>query len=225
MKRKLLALLVTVVVWITGCTSIDGVPAPMSFPAQTQYKLKAVAHWQLIAKDLAAQIKLGLEANGQIEQPIYVQIPAKASAFESNFLPLLRSELLKQNLKVNAQESGAATMKLLVDNVRHTPTYRAGTLTILGGGLLALRDASIHNARFTNAGGAMAAIAADLAMSHHQAPPELELVLTLSLQDETRYIASLTQIYYLSSDDKQLYELAPLAPPIGRIFEVTGASK
>ena len=106
-------------------------------------------------------------------------------------------------------------------------TYRTGTLTFLGGSLLVIRDIITHDSTIlTNAGGALAAISADMAMTHLRPPPDLEMVLAVSVQKDGQYLASNTQIYYLLSEDQYMYQNPPIPPtpaPSSRGFSVKGA--
>lgn len=211
---------------MTACVSTDGVSVPVSFPAANQYKLKSAAHWQLIAEDVAAQTKQALLAQDQLQAPIYLEEPAQATPFEKNLLPMLRAGLLSQGLKVSTKYQEAALLKVQVNKVSHVATYRSGTLTLLGGGLLVLRDILEHDSTIlTNAGGALAAIAADVAVTRYRPPPELELVLSVSVQKDGRYLATSNQIYYLLSEDLAMYQNPPPPVPTGRDFPVKGAGE
>jgi hypothetical protein len=86
-----------------------------------------------------------------------------------------------------------------------------------------LRDIIAHESTIlTNAGGALAAISADMAMTHLRPPPDLELVLAVSVQKDTQVLASTTQIYYLLSENPYIYKHPPLAAPTSRDFQVKG---
>lgn len=211
---------------MTACVSTDGVSIPVSFPAASQYKLKSAAHWQLIAEDVAAQVKQSLMAQDKLQTPIFLEEPAQPTAFEKSLLPMLRAGLLSQGIKVSSVPQDAALLKIQVNKVSHVASYRAGTLTLLGGGLLVLRDIVEHNSTIlTNAGGALAAITADVAMTRYRPPPELELVLSVSVQKDGRYLASSNQVYYLLSEDLTMYQNPPpLPPPVptSRDFPVKG---
>lgn len=219
-------LVVSMAVSLTACVSTDGVSVAVSFPAASQYKLKSAAHWQLIAEDVAGQMKQSLMTQDPLQAAIYLEEPAQPTAFEKSWLPMLRAGLLSQGLKVSARPQDAAVLKVQVSKVSHVASYRAGTLTLLGGGLLVLRDIVEHNSTIlTNAGGALAAIAADVAMTRHRPPPELELILSVSVQKEGRYLATSNQIYYLLSEDLNMYQNLPPPsppPPTSRDFSVKG---
>jgi hypothetical protein len=100
------------------------------------------------------------------------------------------------------------------------PGYKAGTLTILGGGLLVLRQIVQQNSSvLINAGGALAAITADAAMTRKSETPDLELILSVSVQKEGQYLATNNQVYYLFSKDLDVYQNLP---PNSRTFPVKG---
>ena len=221
LKRKAFwALFICIAFLLTGCVSTDGVSLPINFPAGSQYKLKSAAHWQLIAEDVAVQMKRALMAQDQLQTPIYLEEPAEPTPFERSLVPMLREGLLSQGLKVTARLQDAAALKVQVSKVSHVESYRAGTLTLLGGGLLVLRDAVVHNSNMSiNAGGALAAVMADVAMTHYRPSPELELILSVNLQKEGQYLATSNQIYYLFSKDLDVYHHFP-SP--SRIFPVKG---
>ena len=52
-----LSLLLLIVLAIFGCAQA---PMSSSFPITTQQKLQSVSHWNIIADDIAEQIKIGL---------------------------------------------------------------------------------------------------------------------------------------------------------------------
>jgi hypothetical protein len=74
----------------------------------------------------------------------------------------------------------------------------------------------------TNAGGALAALSADMAMTHLRPPPDLEMVLAVSVQKDSQFLAATTQIYYLLSEDQYMYQNPPVAAPTSRGFPVKG---
>jgi hypothetical protein len=209
---------------LSGCVSTNGVSTPVSFPSAPQYMPKSAAHWKLMADDVTSQIQQSLTAQDQRQTPIYLEPPLQSTPFEQNFLPMLRASLLSQGLIVHTQPQQAATLKVQVNQVSHVATYRAGTLSLLGGGLLVLRDILTHDSIHLNKVGAVAvAVAADIAMTNHRPPPELELILSISLHKDHRFLTSTTQIYYLQSEDQLIYQLPPAQKPTGRTFTVMGS--
>ena len=220
MKYINFTLLFFTVLSVMGCVSTNGVSVPISFPAASQYKIKSAAHWQLIAEDVAGQMKQSLKTQNHLQATIYIEEPTNPTAFERSLLPMLRAGLLSQGLKVSARSQDAAVLKVQVSKVSHFEGYRPGTLTLLGGGLLVLREIVNQNSTvLINAGGAFAAITADAAMTRNSSKPDLELILSISVQKEGQYLAASNQVYYLFSEDLNMYQNLP---PTGRIFPVIG---
>lgn len=159
-------------------------------------------------------------AQNHLQAAIYLEEPAQPTAFERSLLPMLRAGLLSQGLKVSVRSQDAAVLKVQVSKVSHVASYRPGTLTLLGGGLLVLREIVQHHSPvLINAGGALAAITADVAMTRNNTPPDLELILSVSVQKEGQYLTTSNQVYYLFSQDLDMYQNLP---PTGRIFPVNG---
>ena len=126
--RKLsvvITLLTFIVVSLTGCASNDGVSLSSSFPAASQSKVKSAADWQLIAEEVATQMKRALMAQDQLQTPIYIEEPTHPTAFERSFVPMLREGLLSQGLKVSARHQDAAVLKVHANKVSHVESYRA----------------------------------------------------------------------------------------------------
>jgi hypothetical protein len=220
MKYLNVTLLMCTAYSLVGCVSTNGVSVPISFPAASQYKIKSAAHWQLIAEDVAGQMKQSLMTQNQSQAIIYIEEPAQPTAFERSLLPMLRAGLLSQGLKVSARSQDAAVLKVQVSKVSHFEGYRAGTLTLLGGGLLVLREIVQHHSSVSiNAGGAVAAITADAVVTRNTATPDLELILSVSVQKEGQYLATSNQVYYLFSKDLDVYQNLP---PTSRTFPVKG---
>jgi hypothetical protein len=210
--------------FLTACSSVDGVPNPVSFTSNPQYKLKSVTHWKLIAQDVASQVAEQITVEDKVRTPIFLKLPVEPTTFERNFMPMLRAALMKEGFIVSSQSQGAAELQIQVDKVAHAPVYRSGTLVLLGAGLLAMRDAAIHNAYQLTPGGGMAvAVLADQSMqTKYAAPPDLELTLNVSVTQAGQYIFAQTQVYYLASEDRMVYENLPQPVPQNRPFSVIG---
>jgi hypothetical protein len=118
-------LLMCIACSLTGCVSTDGVSLPISFPAGSQYKVKSAADWQLIAEEVAIQMKRALMAQDQLQTPIYLEELTHPSAFERSFVPMLRESLLSQGLKVSAKHQDAAVLKVHLSKVSLVESYRS----------------------------------------------------------------------------------------------------
>ena len=217
-----LTILAVTTLLLGACTSIDGVSREARFPAATQYKVKSAAHWQLIAQDVAAHMAAALRDQPQVA--VFLPDDPYGTVFSRVFTPMLRSALMARGAEVSTRPDGAAELKVAVEKVSHAPVYRAGTITVLGSGLLVLRDIVLHNSyNLVNAGAVVGVMGADMAVARHGPPPEFELVLSTSLQRASQLLAAKTDVYYLAADDVQVYEKRTGQPPTAREFPVVGA--
>jgi hypothetical protein len=215
---------------LVGCGSINGVPADKSFSVPDQYILKSAAHWKLIADDVAHHVASTLRSKEMLSGiAVRVVEPDEPTNFSKVFIPMLQAALLQQQVVLSADPNHPTQLKLKVDEVVHSPSYRKGTLTALGAGLLVLRDAWYYESfHLTNAGGLLGAAVADLYAANAMPLPQIELVLSTAVEHEQLIISAKTDIYYLSSDDASAYRPAavvsePKALPSGREFPVVNS--
>jgi len=80
--------------------SCSNVPKPVSYRVTTQQKMQAVHHWDVLAKDVAKDVKLALRKEKEkdptlCDKPIYLE-PRKASLFGKVFDTLLITQLVNQ---------------------------------------------------------------------------------------------------------------------------------
>jgi hypothetical protein len=227
--KKILSCLVVACV-VLGCGSINGVPGAKSFAVPDQYILKSAAHWKLIADDVANHIASTLRAKELLSGfAIRVVEPDEPTSFSKVFVPMLQAALLQHHIELSADPNYPTQLKFKVDEVVHSPSYRKGTLTALGAGLLVLRDAWYYESfHLTNAGGLLGAVVADRYVASAMPLPQIELVLSTSVEHEQRVISAKTDIYYLSSDDASAYRPVVVVPepkplPTGREFPVVNS--
>lgn len=193
---------------LAGCaTPYNEAPLATNFPTTKQEKVQAAAHWNVIAKDVAAQITSKLAE----KRPLHVVQPKGKSAFERAFANQLISSLVADGQTVMRQPAGALSVEVdtqVVGFSANRPQYRhAGTATALTAGVWALHvGEATAGAVF-----ASAVIAAD-AYSWFRSEfatgetPETEIIVTTSVSDGTRYLSRSTSVYYVADSDKALYE-------------------
>ena len=80
--------------------SCSNVPKPASYPLSYQQKMQAVHHWDVLADDVAKEVKLALRKEKEkdptlCDKPIYLE-PRKASLFGKVFDTLLITQLVNQ---------------------------------------------------------------------------------------------------------------------------------
>lgn len=211
MQKVTVGLLVGTVL-LGGCAlPYTEAPIATNAPTQSQMKLQAASHWQLIAEDTAAQL---IAAIPDRHHPLHVHQSDKASPFEKAFsrqligiltaagYPVMRTLDHPGTLQVDVS---AAPLQFSKDRLQGK---YAGGATTLAGGLWVLRN--IYNN--VSPGAAMMATtltidAANwLGAEYASGPtPRTELLVTVSVYSSERYYAQTNNAYYTSDDNWGLY--------------------
>jgi len=219
---------------LSGCAMQSQVPIPENEPLSYQKVIRASHHWDLMAADVADQVKASLAMSGYKDnRPLYVSAPTEreSSEFGRAFHNLLVSQLVTQGTIVATTASGALGVSFDAQVVAHNReriAYRPGTLTALGGGLPVLRGIARHGSPGVKEAAFLGVMAgADAATAVHAGPPpRTEVIVTTSVTDGPRFVTRKTDIYYIEEADATLF--LPPDPPRGpwlKDVRVTGDSK
>lgn len=208
-RTKSTALLAPMVLGIlaAGCAAPHSeVPLATSFPTTEQPKLQAAAHWSVIANDVARHLSRDVGNT----RPLAVRAPETGSPFEHAFARQLASALVAEGLTVQNVPDGALDVVFETQTVEFAPGRSQGrhhgALTLLAGGLWALAAVDA-----TAAGVATAAVVAEDARGTlssgyaHGDTPATEILITVHVSDEARYLAHRSFIYYTADRDRTLY--------------------
>ena len=195
---------------ILGCAS----PIPILYFPDTQHRMQAVRHWDLLAKDVAEQIKLTLD-NARIisEQRIYV-VPNDTTPFGKTFRELLITQLVKVGLPVCHEKRDSA---LMVENSVQVIRHRAQRMvddmwgsnsiyTVLSDDILVLRgndETTVGPTQFT-----VENVANGL--------PHTEVVITSTIINNNDYVLRRSDIYYINDPDFWHYQNLPPYDPAGK---------
>lgn len=197
---------------MTGC-AVPYSPAPVAtnFPSTQQAKLQAAAHWGVIARHMAGQLAPSLKVNAK--RPLYVTAQQQ-SAFAQGVSAHLVTALVNQGyIVVKAPDANALRIELDTQVLAFSPQrpqYRfAGERTALVAGAWVLTGIE-HSIEWL----VSSAIAGQDAYAwfHAQfatgATPKTEIIVNLSLADDSRYYARSTAVYYTLDTDRALYDAA-----------------
>jgi hypothetical protein len=208
-----------------GCGS--RVPYATTFPFQTQRKVQAAKHWQVLAEDLVGQVKACIaERKELMVMPVYV-VPKRETPFDEIFHEILISQLVSDGVMVSGKERGAMKMeyntKLLVHSDRAYEKFPF-KFTTLGVGIKVARDIADWMEQDLVNIAAGAGVLADIGLSHHAgAPPNKEIIITTSLSLGDYFLMHRSDIYYINTPDAGHYVNAPKPESQGvdgRTFDV-----
>jgi hypothetical protein len=197
---------------MAGC-AIPYSPAPVAtnFNSTQQLKLQAAAHWGVIARHMATQLRPTLHSAPK--RPLYV-MPLQSSTFSQGVATHLVTALVNDGFVVlKSPEPGSLKIELDTQVVKFAadrPQYRyVGLPSTLASGAWVLTGID-HSAEWL---GTAAIYTYDAyrwftAQFAPGATPKTEAIVTLSVADDSRYYARTTAVYYTDDDDRALYDAA-----------------
>jgi hypothetical protein len=215
-------LLAAVLVCLTGCAS--QIPVPTNHELSYQQKAKSVHHWDVLAKDIAFQVKAAVSKEPQLqEKPLFIQLPPESTPFNKAFQSLLVTRLVDNRLPLTTKKEGAVQLEFNTQIVRHNSFRYAhvpGTFTALASGIWVVRDMlTAGSAAIPISLGALGL--ADYGMGHYAGQAtSSELMVTTSIAVDNSYLFRKADFYYIEDPDVQLYE--DMSKGNERHWEVTG---
>ncbi len=199
--------------FFAGCAQLQGVPSAEPFEAARLKKAKSAQHWDVIARDVAAETAALRDKAALQGKPLHV-LAADGSSFSRAFQTLLVSRMVNQGLDVSTQAAGAITVRYEAQVVRHPDNrggfYAPGSIAALAGGVLVAREIDIGNLSYGGKAAAGTALIAatelGTAYARLHSPTNTEVLITTSLIDGTRYLMRKTDVYYVEDVEGMLFE-------------------
>ncbi|MDD2384252.1 MAG: hypothetical protein PHN18_08705 [Sulfurospirillaceae bacterium] len=213
---------------LSGCmTPYSEAPIPVNFPHTEQNKLQAAMHWESIGSHLAKTI---IEQAGD-KKIIYINEPTEKSKFNKALHTLLLSALVKNGVTV-AKFSAAADVSMDINTqvlkfTKDRAPFRNsfGLPTLLTAGAWAISGVAASNTAATTAGvatgaGAIGIDAYNWFESKYAAGeiPQNEIIVTVTASNNSIYLGSVSNIYYIADSDTSLYA----SKEMGKVIKVTG---
>lgn len=185
------------------------VPYSTTFPFQSQRKMQAAKHWEVLAEDVAGQVKKCIAARKDLKvKPVYV-VSRGETPFEEIFHDILISKLVSGGVLVSKKEKDTLRMDYgvkLLEHSRRDYSKFPLTFTALGAGIMVAREVSDWVLEDLLIFGTGAGLLADLGMSRYAGPPShKEAVITTSLSYDDYYFMHQTDIYYINDPDAGHY--------------------
>jgi hypothetical protein len=214
---------------LAGCASrYTPTPLPANFATTKQAKLQAAHHWGVIADNIEKHVVAELKKSPP--RPVFINEPQDPSPFQRALAVQLTTSLVNDGYTVSRTPAGSLKVDLDVQAVTFTanrPQYRYhGERAILASGVWLLSE--IEAPGLLNvAVGAGAWDSYDWFNSQF-APgdtPKTEIIVTVSVSDQYRYVARNTSAYYVADTDRVLYGIidpVPVEPQLTRMFKVRG---
>ena len=208
MRRIQYLLLGFLLLALSGCAFYRSqVPVASSYEATFQNKMQAAGHWDVLAEDTAERIMKGLEDREDLLlTPIYLT-PPDDRPFSIAFYNLLTSRLVSRGMQVSLdKEADNLDVSYHVYGVQNSKRFQRpplGSFTVLAGGAR-VAHALTETSDWLTAGIAVGALA-DIASGALSSETETEVVITVSMSYNNRFVVHHSSIYYINPSDYQQY--------------------
>jgi uncharacterized lipoprotein YmbA len=214
---------------LAGCASrYTPTPLAANFPTTKQAKLQAAYHWGVISDSIEKRVVAELKKSPP--RPVFINEPRDPSAFQRALSTQLTTSLVNDGYVVTRSPAGSLRIDMDVQAVTFTanrPQYRYhGERAVLGTGVWLLSEIEAPAvAALAVAGGAWDSYDWFNAQFAPGATPKTEIIVTVSVSDQFRYVARNTSAYYVADSDRILYGIVdpePEEPKLTRLFKVRG---
>lgn len=211
---------------LAGCAAqYSEAPRPTNFSILQQKKLQAASHWELIADDVAEQIKNSVGK----DQILYVSRPANETEFTRAFNTQLITSLVNKGIYVSKNgDTRALVIDVDTQLVKFSPNryqnHRFVSSTAIAAGVMAVHGLNMSG----EANAAIGVLGLAAALDWHNwvereyaggETPQGELIVTTSATNNVQYVARRTDVYYIADPDSRLYRA-----PSSKIVKVTGGA-
>lgn len=214
---------------LAGCASrYTPTPLPGNFPIAKQAKLQAAGHWGAIVEDIEKQVAAELKKSPP--RPVFIAEPRDPSPFQRALATQLTTSLVNDGHAVSRSPAGSLKVDLDVQALTFSadrPQYRAhGQVATLASGIWTVRQSEAPvTLEVSAASGPLDTRDAAGAQFAPGQTPRTEIIVTVSVSDQYRYVARNTSAYYVADTDRVLYGIIdpqPQAPQLTRVFKVRG---
>ncbi len=213
---------------LSGCAArYTPTPLAANFPTTKQAKLQATYHWGVVSNNI--EKRLVAELKKSPPRPVYINVPANSNAFQRALVTQLTTSLVNDGYIVSRTPAGSLKIDLDIQTVTFgagRPQYRpVGERTALPGGVSMAELEPAPVSRWRAIGTGWDPFDTTNAQFAPGATPQTEIIVTLSVTDQYRYLARSTSAYYVADSDRELYGILdpePETTKLTRTFKVRG---
>lgn len=194
--------------------SCSAVPQPESYEYSPQKKMQAANHWDILANNVANQINIALIDQGYLEEAVYVKHAcgeadpcgkSNTTPFDEGFNDLLTTQLVSFGVPTLATaEEDELTVEYKVQVIYHENgrmrVLWPGELTMLAMGIITLQNAPWEIQALAAAG------VADLMNQGQVVKGNYEVIVSVSIVDNNRYIMHNSSIFYINDPNFWHYQ-------------------
>ncbi len=208
-------LFLALVLTLGGCAS--QLPRATSYPATSQNKMQAAQHWNVLADDVAEDIKKAVSDRPDLAGlPLFVKLPTE-TAFAVTFHDLLTTRLVSRGMQVSVRQEDTLLVEYRVLCVLHKDRFqrpRPGLLTALAAGVVVAKELGQTDNWIYAASGA--GVLADMVAGYWSSESNHEVVISTALTYNNRYVMHTSSIYYINDPDWRQYAAPRDKPTMSR---------
>lgn len=188
------------------------IPVPAMHALKTQKKMQSMQHWELLAADIANQIQDYIKTENDMPWSNIFVAPAGNTSFEKTFYDLLITKMVEKELTVSKHDKNALIVSFDLEMVKHTKRMlreKRGVYKSLAPGVYVKREKNSGwssekiNTAEKEVGDSTINVDAGL---YTEVEPQTEVMITVSLTKNDKYLFRASSIYYINQQDWQQYE-------------------
>jgi len=207
--------------WIVSCTQV---PYPVTYPFAKQEKMQAAQHWDVLAKDVAEQIKIARNGNSKVKHmPVFVQ-PVDETPFGKIFHSLVTSRLVQNGVTVSPYENDALHLEYEARILQHSNRdIKSPALLYTAVGLGITVSRSVDSKDLWDLAFPIGLIADGIRSSTAGGISNEEVIISLALKHNDTFIIHRSDIYYINKSDGWHYDTEAFQKGShGKEFQVVG---
>jgi len=192
------------VLLMIACTQV---PYPVSYPFAKQEKMQAAQHWDVLAIDLAEQIKVARNKNSNVRHiPVFIQ-PVDQTPFGKIFHSMLTSRLIQHGVPVSPYENDALHLEYEARILQHSKrVIKHPPLLYSAVGLGVTVSRNVDSDDLWDLAFPIGIIADGLRSASAGGELNEEVIISLALKHNDTFIIHRSDIYYINKSDGWHYE-------------------
>ncbi|HMM39013.1 MAG TPA: hypothetical protein PKB11_09685 [Desulfovibrio sp.] len=213
MRARLVSVLIAAVFLACACAQK---PKPVSFSFETQKKLQAARHWEILVSDFGSDISKSPELAAMLAGPVKI-LPDDNSSFGRAFRSFWSTWLVDSGARVTSRDQGSMKLDWSVQNVEHGESGGnrdfPGTTTVMMGigyGVYKAWDGATDSTAGLLASAAAADVVNEINEASTVGMPRNEIIVNVNLFNPAgELVYRKTNIYYISDMDRSHYFFSP----------------
>ncbi|KPA13647.1 conserved hypothetical protein, secreted [Candidatus Magnetomorum sp. HK-1] len=213
--------LLSILFLMTACTQV---PYPVTYPFAKQEKMQAAQHWDVLATDIAEQIKLSRDRNKEVRHiPVFIQ-PMDQTPFGKIFHNLITSRLVQKGVPVSPYENDALHLTYNARVLQHSKREIKNPpllYSAVGLGITVTRH--VDSDDLWDLAFPVGIIADGIRSATSGKTPNEEVIISLALKHNDTFIIHRSDIYYINKSDGWHYDTDAFQKATkGKKFQVVG---